>query len=254
MAKLHEILAVGGDAVTTANKVNEEAIGTFTKKPDHFLRSVTSVEHLSDDERNLDTTEHKDMVTTVFEKLRYLIRSNARAHDITLSKEATNQKAMADIEIDGKTIASNVPATFLLGLENKLAELRKVYEAMPTLAPGPEWLLDPTLRSGGGVYRSVHPDQRFRTRKSVRPIILVPATQHHPAQVTTVNEDPAVAKVTVQTWSGMISSAQKSDLLGRVDQLRQAVKRARQRANNVEVDNRKIGEAMFEFIHNGIVS
>lgn len=252
MAKLHEILAVVGDLTTTAKKVNDEAIGTFGKKAELFIGSVAEVTHFSDEDRVLDTTEHKEIVATVFEKLKYLVRANVRALDAYLQKEATNQKANADIEIDGKVIAQNVPATVLLGLETKLADLRAVYMAIPTLAPGPEWALDPAQRHG--VYRSAHPDVRFRTKKTMRAFQLSPATQHHPAQVQAITEDAPIAKISVQTWSGMITSAQKSDLLDRIDQLVRAVKRARQRANMEPVDQRKIGDALLDHIHAGIVN
>jgi hypothetical protein len=256
VTRLHEILAVSGDLATTAKKVNDEAIGTFSKKPDLFLRSVTSVEHLSDDERNQDTTDTKEMTTTVFEKLNYIVRANVRALDVYMQKEATNQKAHADIVVnDGEndvTIAKDVPATVLLGLETKLAELRSVYESIPTLAPGPSWQADPAQRHGA--YKSEHPDVRFRTRKTMRAFQLSPATQHHPAQVQAINEDVPIAKIIVQTWSGMITSAQKSDLLDRIDRLIRATKRARQRANMQDVEKVSLGDALFKHIHSGIVT
>lgn len=71
----------------------------------------------------------KAMVTTVFDKLIYNAASNVRAIDSYYQKEATNQEARADIIIDETTLAMSVPATVLLGLETRLAELRKVYEA-----------------------------------------------------------------------------------------------------------------------------
>jgi hypothetical protein len=251
MARLHEVLAASGALATTAKKINDEANGTLSKKPELFLRTVTSVEHLAEDERSLDTTDTKEMTTTVFEKLDYIVRANVRAFDIYLQKEIANTKAKADIEINGIVIAAALPATVLLGLETKLTELRIVYEACPTLAPGPTWQLDATQRHG--VYKSVHPDVRFRTRKTMRAFQLSPATQHHPAQIQAINEDVPIAKIVVQTWSGMITSAQKSDLLDRVDGLIRAVKQARQRANMQEVEKVSLGDALFKHIHAGIV-
>jgi hypothetical protein len=246
-------LAVIADLTTTAKKINDEAIGTFGKKSELFIGSVTEVSHFSEEDKILDTTEQKEIVTTVFEKLKYLVRANVRALDAYLQKESTNQKAQGDIVVGETTIATNVPATVLLGLETKLAELRTVYANIPTLAPGPDWKLDPAQRTG--VYKSEHPDVRFRTRKTMRAVQLSPATQHHPAQVQAINEDSAIAKISVQTWSGMITSAQKSDLLDRIDGLIRAVKRARQRANAETVDTtRKIGEALINHIHAGIVT
>lgn len=250
MTKLHELLAVAGDTAATQTKINEEAKGTFSKKPELFLASTTSVLHLAESEKELDTEESKEMTTTVADKLKYIVRANVRALDVYLQKEAANQKAVGDIIIDGKAIAEKVPATALLGLETKLAELRKVYEAIPTLAPGPKWEID--SQRGVDVYRS-SAETKFRTRKTLKPVLMHPPTEHHPAQVQAVNEDVPVARIVEQKWSGMLTSAQKSDLLERIDQLIRAVKRARQRANMETVEKREIGNVLFKHIHEGII-
>lgn len=254
MAKLHEILAVENGLQTAAKKINEETIKTFGKKDEHFIATIRTVEHFAEEDHKLNVVEAKAMVTTVFDKLLYNAIPNVRALDAYLQKEATNQKAAADIVIDDKVLAENVPSTVLLGLETKLTELRAVYEAIPTLAPGPAWEIDTSARAAGGVYKSAAPDVAFRTKKTIRPIIMAPATEHHPAQVQAVTEDVPMAKITTRHSSGMISPAQKSDLLERLDKLLRAVKRARQRANGTEVETRRIGASLFEFIHNGIVA
>ena len=253
MPKLHEVLAVESGLQTAAKKINEETIKTFGKKDEHFVETVTQLRHFAEEDSKLDVDEAKAMVTTVFDKLLYTVKPNVRALDAYMQKEATNQLAKADIEIDGKVISAGVPATVLLGLETKLTELRAVYEAIPTLAPGPTWEIDRDKRKEGGVYRSMSPDVTFRTRKTVKPIVMAPATEHHPAQVQAISEDVPIAKITKQHWSGMITSGQKSDLLERLDQLLRAVKRARQRANATDVVKGSIGKELFDFIHAGIV-
>src|SRR5690242_19013370 len=120
MAKLHEVLAVESGLQTTAKQVNDETIKTFGKKDEHFVETTKSIRHFADDDQKLDNDETKAMVTTVFDKLLYNAGPNIRAFDAYLQKEATNQKAHADIVIDEKTIAKEVPATVLLGMETKL--------------------------------------------------------------------------------------------------------------------------------------
>jgi hypothetical protein len=252
MTKLHETIAVLAGLNTTSNKVTDEAIATFSKKPELFLGSIVESQHFAEDDRKLDTAEHKEVVTTVAEKLLYIIGPVSRALDVNLQRDVGNTTAKADITIGETVLVKDVPATTLLSLETKLVELKAVYLAIPTLAPGPEWEIDTQQRAG--VYKSKHPDTRFRTRKTMRAFELSPATAHHPAQVQAIPDDTPIAKIVVQSWSGMISSAQKSELLDRVDQLLRAVKRARQRANTVPVDTgRKIGAALFQFVHDGII-
>lgn len=254
MAKLHEVIAVEASLLTTAKKINEETIRTFGKRDEHFVATVRQTEYFAEEDAKQNTVEHKVMLTTVLDRLLYGTSANVRAFDVYLKKEATNQKATADLVVGDVVLAANVPVTVLLGLETKVAELRAVYEAIPTLAPGPTWEADADRRKSGGVYRSVHPDVTFRTRKTVRPIVMSPATQHHPAQVQAINEDVTVAKITTQHWSGMMTSAQKSDLLARIDRLLRGLKRARQRANNQAVEERTIGAEIFNYIHEGIVT
>ncbi|QIG72841.1 hypothetical protein EVB97_295 [Rhizobium phage RHph_Y65] len=252
MGKLHEILAVEGDLVGVAKKVTEEAIATFSKRADHFSETTTEQKYFADDEQHLNTSESKAMVTTVPAKLKYVVDPIAKFFDAYYSKEATNQIAKADIEVKGTTLFTDVPATVLLGMETKLRELRKVYESIPTLAPGVFWEKD--VNREAGVYRAREPEVRFVTKKTVRPITLSPATDKHPAQIEKVNEDLPVAKKTITTWSSMMSSADKSKVLERIDTLIRAVKTARQRANGTEaISASSFGEKIFDFIHQGIV-
>lgn len=257
MAKLHEILAVEKGLQTTAKQTNAETMKTFNAKDAHFVGTVKQIRHFDENEKNLNTDEFKDMVDTVFSKLAYNAGPNIRAWNAYYQKEATNQKATADIVMDDAAggplvLVPGVPATVLLGLETKLAELKTVYDAIPTLAPGPSWVPDPAR--GKGVWRSEHPDKTFRTRKTVKPIVMSPATPQHPAQVQAVQEDVPVAEITVQSWSGMITTAQKSDLLSKIDRLLRAVKQARQRANATEAVKGEIGKVLIDFIHGGIVT
>ena len=250
MSKLHEVLAVEGDLKKTASVVLDEAKNTFAKKPDHFLETFTETKFFDEAEAKLNTEEYKAKVTTVGEKLEYLGEMVTRWYDAYLQKEATNQTANADVVVDGKVFLSNVPVVVLLGMETRLKELRDVYEEIPTLRPGPTWELD--TNKGKGVYRSKHPEERFVTRKTRKAFVLAPATDKHPAQVQALDEDVAVAKKTAHTWSSMLSVTDKSKLLDRVDNLIQAFKKARQRANEAEIVKVEMGKAIFEYLHGEI--
>lgn len=249
MAKLHEVLAVESGLQTTAKAISAETIRTFGKKEEHFTAQTKTLEFFAEEDAKLNMAESRAMVTTVQQKLSYMQTSHIKALDAYLQKESTNQRANADIEIDGLALATDIPATVLLGLETKLAELRKVYEEIPTLAPGVTWEFDLEQSGARDVYRSANPGITFRTKRVTKPIVMAPATKEHPAQVQAITEDVPVAKITTQDWSGMMSSADKSELLGRLDKLLRAVKRARQRANSTEVEKRSIGKAIFGYLH-----
>lgn len=245
MAKLHELLAVEGDLEGTNKAILAETTHSFAKKPGLFFGFHKRLE-MFDEDAPEPPAEIQEMTSTVMEKMRYAAGHIIRYLDAILQKEATNQLAQADLVVDGEVIAKDLPATFLLGLEARLKKVREVVAAMPTLPVGKKWEIDPTR--GEDVYRCVTPDEKFKTAKTFRHKVLYEATEHHPAQIEKWEETENVGKYIVDTWSGMITSAQKSTLLGRLDKLIQGAKKARQRANTQEVIKLKIGDELFKYL------
>jgi len=180
-------------------------------------------------------------------KLDYSSGHIIRYLDAVLQKESTNQRANADIVVDGVTIATNIPATFLLGLESRLKYIKGMYVSIPTLQPGIKWEID--LSQSTEVFKRVYPEERFRTKKVRRNHEIAPATDKHPAQVEVYDENINVGKIVTDTWCGMITTAQKSAILGRVDKLIRAVKKARQQANATEVVDITIGKVLVDYIN-----
>ena len=132
-------------------------------------------------------------------------------------------------------------------LESRLKKIREMYFTIPTLSPGIEWVPDESM--GDGVFKVAHPEVRHRTEKTVQHKIIVAATKEHPAQVEKWNENVPVGNFITTRWYSMLSPAEKSRLISRIDILLQAVKKARQRANSVDVVKMNIGETIKNFIH-----
>lgn len=251
---LHEILAVEVDAQGTANRIIPETIHTFKEKAAHFNGAHRTLKMFKgDDDAATVATEKaeeqiQEMVTTVHDKLEYTLDQLVRYWDIVLQKEATNQDAVADlITADGTVIAKDVPATFLLGMETKLKTLRGVYEMIPTLAPGLKWIPDPTI--GKHTYRIETPETRAKTAKSFQHKVLVAATDKHPAQIEKWEETINVGAYTKEVWSSALTATEKSAFIGRIDDLIQATKQARMRANSTPVTKDTIGSKLVAFIH-----
>lgn len=250
MPKLHETLAVDSDLAETAKKIAAEAIITFTKKADHFFGSVKRLEMFDENRKQEEegAKESKELVSTVQEKLDYVAGHTARHLDCLAQKECTNQVAVADVILDdGTKLLENVPATLLLSLENKLAFFRKVYEGIPTLKPGLEWVKDSTQREG--VYKSKKDITRHKTEQQFKCDILVEPTKEFPAQIEKRTEQVPIGNFITTEWSGMVSPARKSELLGSIDILLRAFKKARMRANSTEVVIKEIGKVIFDYIH-----
>jgi len=247
-AKLHELLAVESDLEATAQKIISEAAVTFVKKQEHFLGYRKSLrmfeEHRKQEEEA--ATESKALVTTVDEKLDYVLKNAIKYYDAILQKESTNQSAVADLVVDGHVLVENAPATWLLGMESRLKLLRTVYEVIPTWTPGVDWV--PAPEQGKGIYKAAEPSKADKTEKTPAHKVIVPATEHHPAQVEKWVENIRVGVFTTQKWISSWSPSQKSEAMGRLDKLIRAVKQARQRANSTPVSKVHAGNKIKDYL------
>lgn len=243
--KMHELLAVEKTIAANYQRDLTETKSVLAK-PEMFTKIVKTLTHFDDASRHLDATDVQDMTTTVRERLGWFGDIAAKFYDVQLQKDKTNQSAVADLVVDGKVLTPAVPATTLLMLETKLQDLRAVIAAAPTLTAGTEWLADPT--EGDAKYVTVHDLVSFKNKKSTIPVVLYPATDKHPAQVEKVVEETPVGRYVTKKWSGALSSADKADVLGRLDELLQATKVARQKANQADADSSKFGAQIIGFI------
>lgn len=245
--KLHELLAIEGDLKGEKEKIHQEAVVSFSKKEGLFLGNLKKLE-MFDAEREQEQREDRHALTeTVPKKLGYMSKAFSRYWDVKIQKEMANQEAKASIEIDGKVLFDDIPVTFLLGMEEELKQLRKVYDSIPTLQPGVQWVLDAS--QGEHIYVTKHPEEKNKTEKTIQYKILVPTTKEHAAQVREWTEDKPVGKYVTTTWSGMVSPAEKSRMLGNLDKMLRAFKKARQRANCQETEKRQIGKEIFDYIN-----
>jgi hypothetical protein len=249
MGKLHEVLAVETDLKATADKLLKEALNTLQDKSGHFEASEVRFHPDNETDGLSEAPEIKKMVDTVRSKIKFTTDAYGKYVDAVFQKESTNQLAKADLSLeDGTELAKDVPATVLLGLESKLKEVRALYEKVPTLSPGDNWLKDEQSK----LWKAT--SERIRTAKVQEPLVIVPPTKEHPAQTTILTKDVRKGRVVTTKESSVLTPAEKSELLSRVDVLIRGVKRARMRANNQEVvRSESIGKKIFDYIHNGVV-
>lgn len=245
--KLHELLAIEGDLKGEKDKIKEEAIVDFKNKSGLFLGQLKKLEMFAEERANEQGEDRQALTETVRKKLDYMSKAFSRYWDVKVQKESANQEARADVEVDGVVLFSDLPVTFLLSMEEELKQLRKVYDGIPTLQPGVEWEID--AAEGEDVYKTKYPVEKSRTEKTIEHKVLVQPTKEHPAQITEWSEQRPVGKVITTTWSGMLSPAEKSKMLGNLDKVLRAFKKARQRANGQETKKREIGKEIFDYIN-----
>ena len=247
--QLHEVLAVENDLKNAAKKIIEETTKVFKEKPNLFIGverrlKMNEESRVNEEEAQFQYTK---LETTVNEKLKYTCASIVKAINATMQKECTNQNAKADIIVDGNTLIKNVPATMLLSLEKELQSIRNLYNQIPTLQISLDWEKD--VNSGNDIYKLSKPEVTNRTEKKLKHQIIVPGTKEHPAQVEKWTVDEVIGKYTKTIKCGMLTSARKSILIGRIDKLIRAVKKARTRANQEEVKKVTIGKELLGFIN-----
>lgn len=247
MAKMHELLAAETDLEKVFKDVIKDTTVTLKDNVHLFVGAIRTTEWLDDSkDRPAVPPEYQEITTTVDEQLDIQKDVVIRYFDALLQKERTNQDAKADIVVDGKKIATDVPATFLLGLEKRLLKVMDVYANIPTLPPSVKWKIDKT--KGPNIWGRVHPEEVFSTEKVIKAQVLYEATKEHPAQVDKIQETVNVAIKKKEVWTGVFSPAHKKEKQERLNKLLIAVKEARQRANMTEVVKVTIGAELFKYI------
>jgi hypothetical protein len=249
MAKLHELLAVEGSLSTQSTKVRTDLAGTFANKRHLFEEKRVTFKPFSEDQ--VEKVEEQSAIqSTVEQELEWVSQHIIKSLDASLQVAVANTAAKADIVLeDGlEVLAEDVPVTALLELEKRMAEVFELTKSIPTLDPAKGYTQDGT-RSGVYVAREV---SKNRTNKTKEVVVLYPATKEHPAQTQLLDVDKPVGTISEQHWSALLTPQRKSEIMDRAEQLIRAVRRARSRANDVEVDlSKKIGKSLLNFVIHG---
>ena len=246
--KLHELLAVETSLENQAAKVRSELAGTFEKKR-HLFGETRIVFTPATEGATPQVETQSDLQTTVTKELIAIQPFIAKALDASYQVALANTHAKADIVLDddaNTTLLTGLPATALLELEKRVAEVGALINAVPTLDPAKGFTAD--TQRGDGVFQA-RPVTKTRTRKTKKLYVKYEATKEHPAQTELLDEDQPVGTIQEQEWSGLITPARKSELLSRVETLARAVRRARSRANEAEIDpTKRIGQTLLNYV------
>lgn len=164
--------------------------------------------------------------------------------DVVATQDTANCEAKGDIIVDGATILANVPVTHLLFLEKQLVDIHTFIDKLPVLDPQYNWNPDPNVMN---LYKAEEVKTQH-TKKLQEPLVLYPATDKHPAQTQLVTRDVTVGTWTIQVTSGAIPSTLKKTWTTKVLKLIDAIRYAREQANQIDVKDVSVGKAIFDFI------
>jgi len=239
--KLSEVIAIEkGIKSRTYAAVTE--LHKQSQKPEPFNGYNKSYRPLAEEGEQLPP-ERKKVVLTATSVLAEVAKNQTELFDIVASKDWGNLHAKADLEVEGRLLAKDVPATHLLFLEKQLVDMRTFVDKLPTLDETEDWIKDPNSDLYKTAVVSTH-----RTKKTPKVVVKYPATEQHPAQTEMIYEDVICGFWDKVLHSGAIPQPQKRAILERIDRLLKAVKQARDRANAVDVERKEVGAAVFSYL------
>jgi len=225
--KLNQIIAVVQGKKSRAQKLltdshrgwNKDAISGISKT---YSPKAEDGDHLP--------PESKKIHLSVPDKIRETMTQVSSFLDAVMTQETANTHAKGDIELDGKSFMSGVPVTTLLFMEKQLVDLHTFVSNLPVLPLDRDWKFD----NNRNCYVT-EPISSIRTQKTPKVIVKYDATTEHPAQTELFSEDKTVGTWTTTYMSSAIPTRKRSDMLQRIEDLQDGVKRAREQANSLEV-------------------
>jgi hypothetical protein len=179
--KLHELLAVEKNLENQAGKTRTELTKTFKDKRHLFSQKLVTFKSNTEGAEPVVETQ-SDIQSSVREEIGWLSPILAKAINASHQIDLANTVARADIVVEEETapLLSGVPSTSLLRLEHRLQELHDLVVAIPTLDPAKGFSAD--ADKGKGYYKA-REVTKARTKKVFAPVVIVPPTKEHPAQV-----------------------------------------------------------------------
>ena len=243
--KLHEVVAIRkGIKSRSYSQLTE--LHKSAQKADLYT-GMTREFKAKDDDGETFPSEYKRVQLLADDVLKKVRKIRTKSLDIEATQELGNLLARADVKVDGEVILSDMPVTLLIFLEKELNDLRTFVDAMPTLDEAKTWSADPNSRLHRADTAVTH-----KTKKVQRPIVLYDAVikDDHaiPAQTQLITEDMVIGHWHTTYLSGALPAPRKEALIDRIETLRDAVKRARSRANDLEIQKRDLGGNVFRFL------
>jgi hypothetical protein len=254
MTKLHQILAVERGVQADADRKVALALrGTTVEGEASPLFGKTRV--YEPREENGDTfppESQRVQIRVQKEVLPAITDALARLFDVKFTRESANTNASADVKIGGTVLLPDVPAGYLLFLENQLLALRGLVQRLPVLDPAEDWQWDKTKN----IYRTEATKKAREVRVPQVQVLQAPQVidgEKFDGQYRPFETAKPVGDWTTVKMSGAMPAEEVEKILDRITVLSEAVKYAREQANSIDVTDRKAGAAVFAYLLDGTV-
>lgn len=241
MARLNQIIAVLVGRKSQSQKDLTEVYKKLQKSA--LFEGISRVYQPADEEGETLPPEGKKVQYSARQALTDARAALGELFNVTATQEFSNCAARADVSVEGQTILSDVPVTYLLFLEKQLTDLHTFVSEIPVLDPSDKWEWD----QAADCFAS-EPFVTNRTKKIPRSHILYEATKEHPAQVEMYTEDVKVGEWRTVKFSGSLPAQERNQILQRIRNLQQAVKFAREEANNMTAQEQETAGKVFEYL------
>ncbi|ONI79315.1 hypothetical protein ALI144C_26195 [Actinosynnema sp. ALI-1.44] len=241
MTRLNQIVAVEKGIKTRSFQELTDAHHALQKSS--LLSGISRTYRPKDEEGEQLPPESTKVQVKAEETIRATAEILTRLFDVTATKDWANCTATADVKVDGETLLEAVPVSYLLFLEKQLVDMLTFIRKLPVLDAAESWEYDASADCW-----ATEPVQTVRTKKIPRNHVKAEATEKHPAQVEVYYEDVTVGYWKTVKFSGAMPAKRINELVERVEKLQQAVKFAREEANNAEITQRKVGTKVFGYL------
>lgn len=241
MARLNQIIAI--EKGIKSRSVQELAAAQQAISKPALLSGISRTYRPKDEDGEQLPPESNKVQVKAEEIIRHTVEILTKLFDITATKDWTNCQARADVVVDGQTLLTQVPVSYLLFLEKQLVDWHAFVKKLPVLDAAETWNFDASADCW-----ATEPVQTVRTKKIPRNHVKAEATEHHPAQVEVYYEDVSIGYWRTVKFSGALPASRVNQLLERIEKLQQAVKFAREEANNTEATDQQVGQRVFQYL------
>lgn len=239
-SRLNQIIAVHNSKKAAAERLLTDAHHSWdatklTGLSRSYQSTVEGGEQLPPESRSvqLRVTEH---MRQVMEKVEDWI-------NLAATLESGNLIAAADIIVDEKVLCPKVPVTILLFIEKRLEQLHTFCSKLPVLPADKDWHEDENRNCFVTMT-----EKQARKLKVPKTHVKFEPTAEHPGQADIIQVEEVYGYWTIVHMSGAIPEKDRQVLVEKVEKLRDAVKRAREEANSIVVEDKIIGKQIIDWI------
>lgn len=237
--KLNQIIALVSGKKARAMQLLTEA---HHKWKDVLLGGIVrNYEPLNEDGERFPS-ESKEVQLRLHQAIPELKKYLSDYYDCVLTQESGNQSAKANIEL-ADLVLKDIPVTTLLFLEKQITDLLTFTKNLPVLPTDKVWSFD----TNKDCYIT-EPEKTTKTQKRPEVVVKYQATKEHPAQTEMFAADKTIGHWTTRHLSGAMPQTEKENIIKRLEILQDEIKSARESANNSEVEFKKMGEDILNYI------